>query len=72
MFKTLTGVLDKNKNPSNEEIKKIPSFIFCKWLGNDYRTIFMGNDINRYDKIPITNQYEMVKSKFAGKIKNIP
>lgn len=72
MFKTMTSVLDKKKNPSQEQIKKISSFIFVRWLAGSPLTILAANIINRYDKIPIENQYQMIKGVFAGKIGYIP
>lgn len=72
MFKTLTGVLDPKKNPSAEEIQKIPPFIFARWLSGNPTTIMAAAQLNIYDKIPIENQYKMVKNVFAGKIKYIP
>jgi len=72
MFKTMTGVLDKKKTPTDEEIKKIPSFIFCRWLSGNPHAIFAANQINYYYDIPIENQYKMIKEVFAGKIRYIP
>jgi len=72
MFKTMTGVLDLKKNPTPEEIKKIPSFIFCRWLSGNPAAIQAANMINLYYDIPIENQYQMIKSAFGGKIKYIP
>jgi len=72
MFKTIMSALDKNKNPSDVEINKIPSFIFCKWLSGNPNTIMAANQINRYSDIPMLNQYNMIKSAFGGKIKYIP
>jgi len=68
----MTSALDKNKNPSTEDIQKIPSYIFCRWLSGNAHTILAANQINYYDKIPIENQYKMIKNVFAGKIKFIP
>ena len=72
MFKVMTGVLDQRKKPSDEEIQKIPSYIFCRWLSGSPYTIQAANIFNKYDKIPIENQYKMIKSAFAGKVKYIP
>lgn len=72
MFKTMTSVLDPKKNPSQEEIEKIPSYIFCRWLSGNPHTVLAANQINCYHDIPINNQYDMIKSVFAGKIKYIP
>ena len=63
--------LDKNKTPSEADLKKIQSFVYCKWLAGDYRTIATANTINQYSDIPIENQYYLVKNQFAGKIRNI-
>lgn len=71
MFPTIWSALDKNKNPSKEDLKKIQSFVYCKWLAGDYRTINTANIINQYSDIPIENQYYLVKNQFAGKIRNI-
>jgi len=71
MFPTMWSSLDKNKTPATEEIKKIQSFVFCKWLAGDSRTILTANTINQYSDIPIENQYYYVKHQFAGKIRNI-
>jgi len=72
MFKTLTGCIDKRKNPSDADINKIPSYIFCKWLSGNPHAISAANQINYYYDIPMVQQYFMIKSAFAGKIKYIP
>jgi len=72
MFKTMTDCLDLRKKPTTEEINKIPSFIFCRWLSGNRYTIQAANIINAYDKIPMENQYYMIKAAFGGKIKYIP
>ena len=72
MFKTMTTCLDAKKNPKPEEIEKIPSYIFCKWLSGSPMTIGAANQINRFYDIPIQNQYQMIKKAFAGKVKFIP
>lgn len=71
MFPTMWSSLDKNKTPSKEDINKIQSFMFCKWLAGDHRTINTANTINQYYNIPVENQYYLVKNQFAGKIRNI-
>jgi len=72
MFQTMTSSLDPKKNPSEEEINKISSFVFCRWLSGNQYTILAANQINLYYNIPVLNQYKMIKSAFAGKIKFIP
>ena len=72
MFRTMTSVLDKRKTPSAQEINKIPSFIFCRWLSGNPHTIQAANLINMYDKIPMESQFHMIRSAFGGKVKFIP
>jgi hypothetical protein len=72
MFKTLTSALDPKKHPTIEEIQKVPSYIFCRWLSGSPHAIQAANAINMYSDIPIENQYYMVKNAFGGKIKYIP
>lgn len=72
MFKTMTGCLDPKKSPSIDDLQKIPSFVFCRWLSGNIYTILAANQINYYFDIPIENQYNMIKNVFAGKIKYIP
>jgi len=72
MFKTITSVLDKKKNPSDAEIEKIPPYIFARWLSGNPYTIGAANQFNIYSKIPIVSQYKLIKTAFAGKIKYIP
>lgn len=67
MFKTIFTTLEKNTHPKEEEINKISSFIFCKWLGNNPYTIQAANQFNFYDKIPMYNQYYAIKNIFGGK-----
>ena len=71
MFPTMWSSLDKNKTPSDSDLKKIQSFMFCKWLAGDPRTVFDANTFNQYSDIPIENQYYTIKNKYAGKIRNI-
>ena len=71
MFPTMWSALYKNKTPSSTDLKKIQSFMFCKWLAGDYRTIFDANLFNQYSDIPVENQYYLIKNKYAGKIRNI-
>ena len=72
MFKTMTGSLNPKSKPTDEEIQKIPSYVFCRWLSGNPVALQAANMINFYPDIPIENQYQMVKTAFAGKIKYIP
>lgn len=72
MFKTITSSLDPKKTPTYEELQKIQPFVFCRWLSGNPITILAAAQLNYYYDIPIENQYMVVKSAFAGKIKYIP
>lgn len=72
MFDVFKSVLTKNKTPSEDEINKVSSYQFCRWLSGSHQTIFDANLLNQYDKIPMINQYHLIKGKYAGKIKFIP
>ena len=70
IFKIITSALN-NYQPTDEEIKAIPSFLFCRWLSGNKATIFAANEINKYYNIPIECQYKMIKCALNGKIKFI-
>ena len=67
MFKTILSSLDKKKSPSEAEINKIPSYVFCRWLQNHPSTIMAANQINLYYNIPMVNQYNIIKQSFGAK-----
>jgi len=67
-FKHIFTVLKKTATPSDEELNKIPSFMFCRFLGGHPVTIMPANEFNKYHKeIPMDIQFKMIKSIFAGK-----
>lgn len=72
MFKTLTGLLDPKKTLNTEEVKKIPSWLLCRWLSGNPNTLKMANVFNVYSGIPVECQAKMVRDTFAGKVKYIP
>lgn len=67
----MTGVLNKNSNPSEEEINQIPPYIFAKWLSGSPQTISTANLLNLYTDIPINTQYDLVHHMYAGKTRYI-
>lgn len=71
LFKTMTGVLDKNKNETISNINKIPSYMFCKWLSGNPKTIFDANFINLHYNMPIEAQYKLIRQTHLGKVKYI-
>lgn len=70
MFKVMTGVFGK-KQFKPEEIEKIPSYLFCRYLGMSPLTVLAANQINYYYDIPIDNQFNMIRNAFGGKINYI-
>lgn len=74
MFKTMTASLNgpKQKLPTAENIEKIPSYVFCRWLSGNMFAIHAANQINLYSNIPIQNQFHIINKAFGGKIKYIP
>ena len=71
IFKTM-GTALKGEHAPSDEIEAIPSYIFCRWLSGNPSTITIANIFNFFDKIPVENQYDVVRSLFHNKIKFIP
>lgn len=70
-FKVMTSCLNKKIKISEEEIEKIPSYVFLRWLSGSPYTVLAANFINMYNKIPVTNQFYMIRHAFGDKIKFI-
>lgn len=70
IFKTMTTAL-KGDCPSEQEINEVPSYIFCRWLSGNPNTITIANIFNYFHKIPIKNQYDVVRALFHNKIRFI-
>ena len=67
-FGEIFKVLKKGPLPSDEVLEKIPSFMFCRYLGGNSITIMPANEFNKYHKeIPVPIQYKLIKQVFAGK-----
>jgi hypothetical protein len=62
----------KGDCPSDKEISEIPSYIFCQWLSGNPSTITIANFFNYFNKIPVKNQYDVVRAIFHNKIRYIP
>ena len=77
-FNLIFKVLKKGPIPPIQDLEKIPSFMFCRFIGGHNITIAAANQFNLYNKIPMHLQYKMIHNTFAGKgiypqmIKNIP
>ena len=64
LFKTMGAVLQKDKPPL-EDIKKIPPFIFRKYISNHPTGVLVVQAFNIYDKVPIEHQFNYINRFFA-------
>jgi len=78
-FNEIFKVLKKGPIASDEVLKTVPAYMFCRFLGGHQVTIQAANIFNLYyNQIPMHLQYKMIKQVFAGKgiypimIKNTP
>lgn len=70
MFQVFQNCI-QGKDSSKEDIRKISTYIFCKYLASNSRTIQIANFLNAYYKLPPEVQYDFVKNALNGKIKFI-
>lgn len=71
IFDVFNACLKEKPNVPQEEIEKLPPFLFRRWLGKDQRTIMTSNFFNVLSDVPIEAQYDAINAKFGGKIKYI-
>ena len=66
-YKIQQSVLN-NDEPSEDQVQKIGSFFFARWLSGNRYTTPIAAVINRYHKIPIRAQYIFARDyiKLAG------
>lgn len=55
------GTVLNGKVPTEEQIKSINSFFFCRWLSNERKTVPIAAIINRYYNMPVPMQYKFAK-----------
>ena len=60
-WKVMNAIFKPGVRPTKEEISKVGSFFFCRFLGSNEHSVGIGNIINLYDKIPIQNQYQLAR-----------
>ena len=68
IFKTMSLSLTQEKI-SESDINEIPSYIYSKWLSGSPYYIQVANLFNRYNDIPILNQFELVQN-YSKNLKN--
>lgn len=71
MFTVFKKIL-QNKDITDEDLKKVNSFVMCRWLQGNAGTLQIAQFINVYNKIPLEVQVLFVKSIINNKIKYIP
>lgn len=73
MFKIMTSSIKPNAAiPTDDELKKVSSFMFCNWLSGNRSMLQLATVFNNYNAIPIKCQYLAVKYKYGGKINYVP
>lgn len=70
IFKTFQNCIN-GLDSSYTEIKEIPTYVFCKYLASNYKTIQIANFLNYYYKLPNEIQYKFVQKTLNGKLKFI-
>lgn len=54
---------------TEDDAKSINSFVMCRWLSGDPRSIFVANQLNRYYNIPVDKQYQFAQYLLKHKVK---
>jgi len=68
-YQVMTSVLKPKIKPSEEEIKRINQFFFCRFLSSDKRSVQIASFFNVYYKeLPIVIQYNIAKQAISGRI----
>lgn len=67
LFKVLSTCL-KGPRASDEDIEQLSSWMLCRWLEGDPRTVHIANAINALYNMPIAAQYDFVRGMLHGKL----
>ena len=67
IFKTFQNCIS-GKDSTESDIKEIPAYVFCKYLGSNFKTIQVANFLNYYYKLPIEIQYKFVQKTLNGRV----
>lgn len=70
LFKVLNSCL-KGPRASDEDIAQLSSWMLCRWLSGDPRTVEIANALNQCTAMPIEAQYEFVRGLLYNRIKFI-
>lgn len=71
MFTVFKKIL-RNQTITEDDLKKVNSFVMCRWLQGNPGTLQIAQFLNVYHKIPLEVQVQFIKSAVNGKIGYIP
>lgn len=71
MFQTMSTVVNKNFWPTDDEIKKINSFMLVRYISNDPFGCQIGSAIDHFHTMPMNAQYRFVRYSLSNKISYI-
>ena len=64
----MTSAIKNVPVPKDEELKKVPPYMFCKWLSGSRETIETARFLNNNGDIPFRVQFLLTKFKHSGKV----
>lgn len=67
LFKVL-GTCLKGPRAKDEDIQQLNSWMLCRWLEGDPRTVHIANAVNALYNMPIEAQYDFVRGMLHGKL----
>ncbi len=71
MFTVFKKILNKSEI-TDEDVKKVSDFVFCRWLSGNPNMIGMANLFNQYSNIPLDLKIKIAQQVIGGRIKYIP
>lgn len=71
MFQIMSTVVNKSFWPTEDEIKKINSFMLVRYISNDPFGCQIGSAIDHFHTMPVSAQYRFVRHSLSNKISYI-
>ena len=72
MFTVFKKILNPRSEITEEDVKKVSDFVFCRWLSGNPGTIQVAQIFNVYYDIPLELKIKVAQQIIAGRIKYIP
>ena len=72
MFTVFKKVLNPKSVFSDEDIKKVSDFVFCRWLACNANTMQIAQMFNLYSNIPVEVKLKCAQNIINGRIRYIP